>query len=166
MTQPDPTQPDPTLATRDSLAYTAARSRALGWAAITVVVTGIVVYAAGAALDFDVVSSTISFLTFAALFAPTAAFLGLEVTRYRRCPRCGWQQTRRAAACPDCGYDVAKRPVWACDAGHRALAPGVCDCGRRLQPVTPVDVAGPVKRSLWLGVAVFLALVIAGILAR
>jgi hypothetical protein len=157
---------DPTLATRDSLAHDAARARALRWAGVTVASTAVVVYAAGAALEFDLLSSTISFVTFAALFAPTAAFLGLEVTRYRRCPRCGWQQSHRAGLCPDCGYDVGERPVWACDAGHRALAAGLCDCGRRLQPVQPVDVAGPVKRSLWIGAAVFVALVITGLLTR
>jgi hypothetical protein len=162
----DPPDPDPPLATRDSLAEAAARRRALRWAGITVVVTGVVVYAAGAALRFDLVSSTVSFVTFALLFAPTAAFLGIEVTRSRRCPRCGWQQTGRAGICPDCRYDVATRPRWACDAGHRALAAGLCDCGRRLHPVTPVDVAGPVKRSLWIGAAVFLALVITGLLTR
>ena len=156
--------PDPTLATRDSLAYAAARARAVRWALITVAGTAVVVYAAGAALRFDLVSSTVSFVTFAALFAPTAAFLGLEVTRYRRCPRCGWQQSGRAGVCPDCSYDVAVRPVWACDAGHRALSAGLCDCGRRLQPVAPVDVAGPVRRTLWIGAAVFLALLITGLL--
>lgn len=166
MTQADPPEPDPTLATRDSLAVAAERRRALRWAGITVVVTGCLVYAAGAALHFDLASSTVSFVTFAALFAPTAAFLGLEVTRHRRCPRCGWQQSGRAAACPDCSYDVAARPVWACDAGHRAFSPGLCDCGRRRQPVVQVDVAGPVRRSLWLGAAVFVALVITGILTR
>ena len=159
-------EPDPTLASRDSLADAAARRRALRWAAVTVAVTGAVVYAGGAALRFDLMSSTVSFVTFALLFAPTAAFLGIEVTRYRRCPRCGWQQAGRAGTCPDCSYDVAGRPQWACDAGHRSLAEGLCDCGRRLQPVPPVDVAGPVKRSLWIGAAVFIALVITGLLTR
>lgn len=157
--------PDPTLATRDSLARAAATRRAIRWAAWTAALTAVPVYAAGAALRFDLVSTTVSYVTFAALFAPTAGFLGLEVTRYRRCPRCGWQQDRRAGGCPDCGYDVARRPTWMCSEGHRGFEAGICACGRRRNPVEPVDVRGPVLRALWVGAAVLVALLVTGWLA-
>ena len=123
-----------------------------------------VVYGAGAALGHDTAQTTVSFVMFAALFGGTAAFLGTEVAHFRRCPRCGEQQTGRAGACPQCGYDVRERPQFACSEGHRSFEPGVCECGRRRQQWVPPDIAGHVRRSLYLGGALLIAMVVTGIL--
>jgi hypothetical protein len=157
---------DPTLATRDGLAAAATRRRATRWAVATTALTGGIVFAVGAALGADLDSSLASFLTFGLLFGGTAGFLGAEVTRYRRCPRCGWQQGGRPGSCPDCGYDVASRPLWRCEEAHVAREPGICECGRRRQPMAPVDVRGPVLRALWLGAAVLVALVVTGLIVE
>lgn len=141
------------------------RQLALRWGVGATVVIAIVVYGVGAALRFDLASSTVSFVMFGLLFGGTAAFLGGEVARYRRCPRCDHQQQARPAACPDCGYDVRGRPIYLCSERHApAYEPGLCDCGRRLQQWVPPDVAGHVKRSLWIGAAIFTALVLGGLL--
>jgi hypothetical protein len=145
----------------------AALSRRLArrWGLAATAVTAIVVYGAGAALRFDLASSTVSFVMFGFLFGGAAAFLGGEVARYRRCPRCGHQQQARPGSCPECCYDVRGRPLYVCSERHPpSYEPGLCDCGRRLQEWVPPDVAGHVKRSLWIGAAIFTALVLGGLL--
>jgi ribosomal protein L37E len=135
------------------------------WGLAATALTAVMVYGTGALLGFDAGSSTVSFVMFGFLFGGTAAFLGTEVARYRRCPRCGHQQQAAAGNCPSCGYDVAGRPTYVCSEGHApSYSPGLCDCGRRLQQWVPPDVSGHVKRSLWLGAAIFTALVIGGLL--
>lgn len=141
-----------------------ARRRAVRWGAAATAVTAVLTYGAGAALRFDLLSTTVSFLMFATLFGGTAAFVGAEVTRYARCPRCDWQQEGRPGTCPRCGYDVAVRPRFVCEEGHAAYEPGLCECGRRRLPWQAPDVRGPVLRSVLAGVAVFAALVITGVL--
>jgi hypothetical protein len=144
---------------------TASGRRALRWGLAAAAVTGVATYAAGAALGLDVSSTSESFVLFAVLFGGTAAFLGAEVTRYRRCPRCDTQQEGRAGRCPECGYDVATRPRWVCPEGHAyAFDEGLCDCGRRLRPWVAPDVAGHVRRSVALGAALLVALVVTGLL--
>lgn len=141
------------------------RRLALRWGLAATFATAVLVYGAGAALRFDLGSSTVSFLMFGVLFGGTAAFLGGEVARFRRCPRCAHQQQSRAGTCPECGYDVRARPVYLCSERHApSYEPGLCDCGRRLQQWVPPDVTGHVKRSLWLGAAVFTVLVIGGLI--
>lgn len=143
-----------------------ARRRAWRWGLAATAVTAALTYGAAAALRLDLASTTVSFVTFAALFGGTAAFVGAEVSRYAQCPRCGHQQPGRPGACPSCGYDVRDRPRFVCPDGHAwAYAPGLCDCGQRLREKPPPDVRGPVVRSLLWGLAVFVALVIAGLLA-
>lgn len=141
-----------------------ARRRAIRWGAAATVLTAVLTYGAAAALRFDLLSTTVSFLMFAMLFGGTAAFLATEVTGYARCPRCSWQQESRPGLCPRCGYDVANRPRFVCDEGHAAYEPGMCDCGRRRKSWQPPDVRGPITRSLLLGLAVFVALVVTGLL--
>ena len=133
------------------------------WGAAATLVTAGLVYGAGAALHHDVAQTTVSFVLFAGLFGGTAAFLGAEVARHRRCPRCGEQQTSRPALCPECGYDVAARPAYVCSDGHRSFEPGVCGCGRRRQEWVAPDVAGHVKRSVYVGAAILVALVVTGL---
>lgn len=141
-----------------------ARWLAWRWGVATVAVTGIATYGLAQYLHHDLGATTVSFLMFAALFGGTAAFLGHEVAAFRRCPRCGHQQTARPGACPDCGYDVAARPRFVCPEGHAALDDGICDCGRRRQPYVPPDVGSRVKRMLWAGAALLVALVVTGLL--
>ena len=141
-----------------------AKTLAIRWSAITVAVTGVIVYGVAQALHHDLGETTVSFVMFAGLFGGTAAFLAHEVAAYRRCPRCGTQQTGRPGDCPDCGYDVRTRPRYVCDAGHATLDEGVCDCGRRLRPYVPPDIGGRVARMVWAGVALLVALVVTGLL--
>lgn len=140
------------------------KALATRWTAATVAGTAVLTYGTGQALHHDVGATTVSFLMFAALFGGTAAFLGHEVAAYRRCPRCGHQQTARPRACPDCGYDVRARPRYVCSEGHAALDEGICQCGRRRQPYVPPDVGGRVTRMLWAGAALLVALVVTGLL--
>ena len=142
------------------------RALARRWALVSVAVTGVVVYGGSALLRYDLASTTVSFVMFAVLFGGTAWFLGHEVAAFRRCPRCGHQQTARPRACPDCGYDVRARPRWVCDAGHAAFEPGLCDCGRRLREHVPPDVGGRVRRMLWFGLGLLVVLVTVGLLLR
>lgn len=141
-----------------------AKALATRWAVGTVVVTGVLTYGVAQVLHHDLGATTVSFAMFAALFGGTAAFLGHEVAAFRRCPRCGHQQTARPGDCPKCGYDVKERPRYVCSEGHAALDDGICDCGRRLQPYVPPDVGGRVKRMLWAGAALLAALLLAGFL--
>jgi hypothetical protein len=140
------------------------RALARRWALVTVAVTGVVVYGGCALLRYDLGSTTVSFAMFAALFGGTAWFVGHEVATYRRCPRCGHQQTGRPGTCPDCGYDVRERPRWVCSEGHAAYDEGLCRCGRRLHEYVPPDVGGRVLRMVWAGVALLVALVVTGLL--
>jgi ribosomal protein L37E len=141
-----------------------ARRLARRWGWTTVAVTAVVVYGGCALLRYDLASTTVSFVLFAALFGGTAAFLGHEVADFRRCPRCGTQQESRPTTCADCGYDVAARPRFVCEAGHASYEPGLCDCGRRLVPYVPPDIGGRVRRMVGFGVALLVALVVTGLL--
>jgi ribosomal protein L37E len=134
------------------------------WAWIAVGATAVLVYGAGVLLRHDLGATTVSFAMFAGLFGGTAWFLGHEVATYRRCPRCGTQQTSRPSVCAECGYDVRTRPRWVCDQGHLAYEPGLCDCGRRRREYVPPDVGGRVTRMLWIGLALLVALVVTGLL--
>ena len=140
-------------------------TRARRWVLVTLAGTAVVVYGASAALGDNLAEASISFAVFGLLFGGTAGVVGAELTRFRRCPRCDFQQQGRAARCPECGYDVKTRPRFVCSEGHAAAYDeGLCHCGRRLQPWAPPDMAGQVKRSLYLGGAIFLALVVTGLL--
>jgi ribosomal protein L37E len=140
------------------------RALARRWAWIAVAVTAVLTYGVAQLLHHDLGATTVSFAMFAGLFGGTAWFVGHEVATYRRCPRCGTQQTARPTTCEKCGYDVAARPRWVCEQGHQAFEPGVCDCGRRRREYVPPDVGGRVRRMLWVGLALLAALVITGLL--
>lgn len=131
---------------------------------VATAVTAVLVYGTALALRHDLGETTVSFVLFAGLFGGTAAFLGAEVARFRKCPRCGEQQTDRVRDCPNCGYDVKARPRFVCTEGHASYDPGLCACGRRLQPWTPPDVSRHVKRSIYIGLAILVAMIITGAL--
>jgi hypothetical protein len=116
------------------------------WTIVTVAVTAVVVYGGCALLRYDLASTTVSFVVFAGLFGGTAWFLGHEVA------------AARAEGPP--------RPRFVCEEGHVAYEPGVCDCGRRRQPWVPPDVWGPVRRMVWVGLALLVVLMVTGVLLR
>ena len=126
--------------------------------------TAALTYGAAALLHHPLGETTVSFVLFAGLFGGTAAFLGHEVSAWRRCPRCGWQQEHRPGVCPSCGYDLGTRPQFVCEEGHRAYAAGICRCGRRLQPWQPPDVGRRVLRMVWFGLALLAVLVVTRLL--
>jgi hypothetical protein len=116
------------------------------WGWTTVAVTAVVVYGGCALLRFDLGSTTVSFVMFAALFGGTAAFLGHEVG------------TNRAAGPP--------RDRYVCSEGHASYEPGICDCGRRRQPYVPPDIWPRIRRMIWFGVGLLVVLVGTGLLLR
>jgi hypothetical protein len=114
------------------------------WALGTVAVTAVVVYGGCALLRFDLGSTTVSFVIFAGLFGGTAWFVGHEVASVR------------AAGPP--------RQRYVCPEGHASYRPGLCDCGRRSQPYVPPDIWPRIRRMVWFGVALLVALVVTGLL--
>ena len=58
------------------------------------------------------------------------------------------------ATCGACGYDLAARPLFRCEERHQPyVESGLCDCGRRLQPVVrPRGLDRELRRTLWAGV--------------
>ncbi len=139
------------------------RRLAIRWAVGTTAATAALVFGAGRLLHHDLAQTAISAVIFVALFAGTAAFLGVEVASARRCPRCETQQTSRVGDCPSCGYDVKTRPKFVCSERHGSFEPGICPCGRRLQPWVPPDIGGHVKRSIYWGAALLVAMVVTGV---
>src|SRR5206468_1857220 len=102
-----------------------AKSLARRWGVVTVVVTAVVVYGGSALLRYDMGATTVSFVMFAGLFGGTAWFLGHEVATYQ------------TAGPP--------RDRFVCPEGHVAYEPGICECGRRLQPYVPPDIWPRIK---------------------
>jgi hypothetical protein len=87
----------------------------------------------GPATSGDVVGAA---LVYGGLLGLAAGFVYVDRVHARQCPRCGVRAARGTEACPDCAYDLAERPRYACDQRHIVyLEPGLCDCGRRLQPL-------------------------------
>lgn len=121
-----------------------ALARRWGWT--TVAVTAVVVYGGCALLRFDLGSTTVSFVIFAALFGGTAWFLGHEVG------------TSRAAGPP--------RDRFVCDEGHVSYEPGLCACGRRSRAYVPPDIWPRIRRMLWFGLGLLVALMTTGLLLR
>ncbi len=92
-------------------------------------------------------------LVYGGLLALASGFVTYDRVQARQCPRCTARSTREAAACDDCGYDLVERPRWRCAEGHAVrLDPGLCDCGRRLQPATaPRGIGREVRGMLVVG---------------
>ena len=138
---------------------------ALRYAVIATAATALVVYGAAALLRHNLAETTVSFVIFAVLFAGTAAFVGAEVGRYRKCPRCGQQQAGGGVRdCARCGYDIKLRRRFVCSEGHSSYDAGLCACGQRLAPWDPPDIGRHVKRSVYIGIAILVALIVTGAL--
>lgn len=87
----------------------------------------------GPATAGDVIGAAI---VYGGLLGLAAGFVYVDRVHARQCPRCGVRSPRGIATCPGCAYDLAERPRFACDQRHVVyLEPGLCDCGRRLQPL-------------------------------
>lgn len=87
----------------------------------------------GAATVGDVVGAA---LVYGGLLGLAAGFVYVDRVHARQCPRCGVRSPRGTATCAGCAYDLARRPRFACDERHVVhLEPGLCECGRRLQPL-------------------------------
>lgn len=103
-----------------------------------------------------------SALVYGGLLAWAGVFLYLDRTYALQCPRCGDRSERGAGDCPSCGYDLDGRPRYRCPEGHDTyLDPGLCDCGRRLQPADrPRGVHGQVVATIALGAGILVFLVV------
>ncbi len=75
-------------------------------------------------------------VVYGGLLSLAAGFVAVDREQARQCPACRARNDRRAEQCAGCGYDLATRPRYVCQERHRIhLDPGLCACGRRLQPV-------------------------------
>lgn len=110
----------------------------------------------------DVVWSAV---VYGGLLALASGFVAVDRLQARRCPRCGHVGRRGAEVCDDCGYDLVVAPRWACEERHALyLDPGVCECGRRLQPMPPArGVAAEVRWTLRFGAWLLAFLVLVGL---
>lgn len=109
-----------------------------------------------------------SAVVYGGLLAAAAVVLYVDHVHALRCPRCGERFERGTRQCPACAYDVETRPRYACSERHDTyLEPGLCGCGRRLQPIPPPrGVRSQVVATVLLGVGILVFLVaVWGVLA-
>lgn len=106
---------------------------------------------AGRATLGDVVVGT---LFYGGLLGLTAGVVAHERLSAAHCTACNAAGPIRRATCVDCGYDLAARPLFRCEERHQPyVESGLCDCGRRLQPVVrPRGLDRELRRTLWAGV--------------
>lgn len=72
------------------------------------------------------------------LLGLAAGFVAVDRLQARQCPACTTRVEKAASVCPSCAYDLETRPRYVCDQRHEVfLDPGLCPCGRRLQPLPP-----------------------------
>lgn len=105
-------------------------------------------------------------LVYGGLLALAGGFVTVDRLQSRRCPRCGSVAVSTVTVCPDCAYDQATAPRWACEERHEVyLDPGVCACGRRLEPMPPIrGMAAEVRWSLKIGAWLLAFLMIMGVI--
>jgi ribosomal protein L40E len=107
-------------------------------------------------------------VVYGGLLGLASGFVAVDRLQARQCPRCGTRNPRRAGACEACGYDLVRRPRYACTERHEVhLAPGLCDCGRRLGELEVARGVGPeVRFMLRAGLWLLAFLVVVGLLLR
>lgn len=137
------------------------RWAAVGLAAACVVGAGAVAAVIGAITGTGTRDVAWSALVYGGLLASAAVVLYVDRIYARQCPRCGGRVERGVEICHACGYDVVSRPRFVCSEGHDVyLDPGMCPCGRRLQPTSPPrGVHGQVIATLVLGAGILVFLV-------
>lgn len=119
------------------------RRRVASWAVAPFVLAIVVLTPfaiVGPATGGDVLGAA---LVYGGLLGLAAGFVAVDRTHARMCPRCGERNPRGREGCDACGYDLVERPRFACEQRHAAyLEPGLCGCGRRLQPLPTVRGVG------------------------
>lgn len=103
-----------------------------------------------------------SAVVYGGLLASAAVVLYVDRAYALQCPRCGARVERGPERCADCDYDLRERPRYTCSERHDTyLDPGLCACGRRLQPVGPPrGVHGQVVATVGLGAGILVFLVV------
>lgn len=143
---------DPRRPLQPSLSNAQRRRAALFFVAPTAVVAVVLApfVVIGAATFGDLVAAAI---VYGALLGLAAGFVAIDRMHARQCLRCGTAAGRGTEFCPACGYDLIERPRYACDQRHAVYVDeGLCDCGRRLQPLpTARGVGHEVKAVLKFG---------------
>lgn len=139
-----------------------------GLAAAPVLVALVVLAVVAAGTEATAGDVVVAALVYGGLLGLAAGFVAVDRLQARQCPRCTTRNLRRATACEDCGYDLVRRPRYACTERHQVyLAPGLCDCGRRVQEL---DVARGIGREvrfmLRAGLWLLAFLMIVGLLLR
>ena len=122
---------------RDRLTASERRIVALASAAPSAVVLLVLVpfAATGRATLAEVITAA---AVHGALLGLAAGFVTVDRLQARQCPGCATRSPRGEPTCPTCGYDLVARPRWVCDQRHDVhIDPGLCPCGRRLQPLPP-----------------------------
>jgi hypothetical protein len=112
----------------------AERRRTVAWALAPVVVTAVVLTPIGIVRGSSVGEIVAAAVVYGGLLGLAAGFVAVDRFQARQCPRCH-ARPGPAELCAACGYDLVHRPRFACDERHQVyLDPGLCACGRRLQP--------------------------------
>lgn len=137
-----------------------------GAAATPVLLALVVLAIVAAGTDATAGDVVVAAIVYGGLLGLAAGFVTVDRLQARQCPRCTTRNLRHATACEDCGYDLVRRPRYACSERHEVhLAPGLCDCGRRLQELELARGVGrEVRFMLRAGLWLLAFLVIIGLL--
>lgn len=161
---------EPTSPARPRRARLTGRERwvVAGFAIAPVLVALVVLAVVAAGTEATAGDVVVAAIVYGGLLGLAAGFVAVDRLQARQCPRCTVRNLPRATACEDCGYDLVRRPRYACSERHAVyLAPGLCDCGRRVQEL---DVARGIGREvrfmLRAGLWLLAFLVIVGLLLR
>lgn len=162
-TEPDePTRaiarPNPPLTSRQRWTAVAIAAGCVVGAGVVAALIGVVAGGGAVAGAGEVVWSAV---VYGGLLASAAVVLYVDRAYALQCPRCGARTERGRERCADCDYDLQEQPRYACSERHDTyLDPGLCDCGRRLQPVgLPRGVHGQVVATITLGVGILVFLI-------
>lgn len=102
------------------------------------------------------------------LLGLATGFVAVDRMQARQCPACTTRVAKGADSCPACAYDLENRPRYVCDQRHEVfLDPGLCPCGRRLQPLPPArGIAREIVVMLRIGAWLLAFLIGVGVMLR